>query len=343
MVDALRDVDIEQETSLVAYLRGGGWIRRGERVCVRVLHGGVSNKTVLVERDGEGWVLKQALAKLRVPVDWFSDPMRIHREASALRWLQRLAPQGGVPRLVFEDPVHHILCMEAVPEPHENWKEKLLSGRVEPAEVKQFALLLSAIHTRSAEQLDALRPDFGGREFFETLRIEPYYLYAAEREPAAASFFQRLVNETRAVAATLVHGDFSPKNVLIHQGRMKLLDFEVAHIGDPAFDLGFSLAHLLSKAHHLVEVRSEFLASATAYWDAYWEVVGEAPFAEDLEERAVRHACGCLLARVRGRSQLEYLSDGEKERQAVAVVRLLPGPSTVAGLRDAFAAELGTQ
>lgn len=339
----LRDVDIEQESNLIAYLRGAGWIGRGEHVCVRVLHGGVSNKTVLLERDGEAWVLKQALAKLRVPVDWFSDPIRIHREASALRWLQRLAPEGAVPRLVFEDSVHHVLCMEAVPEPHENWKEKLLAGRVEPAEVKQFALLLSAIHTRSAEHLDALRPDFGGREFFETLRIEPYYLFTAEREPAAASFFERLVNETRAVATTLAHGDFSPKNVLIHRGRMKLLDFEVAHIGDPAFDVGFSLAHLLSKAHHLVEFRSDFLASATAYWDAYRAAVGHASFAEGLEERAVRHACGCLLARVRGRSQLEYLSDAAKERQTIAVMRILPGPSTVGGLGDAFAAELGMQ
>jgi 5-methylthioribose kinase len=331
------NVDIEQEASLVAYLQRGRWIESGECVRVRVLHGGVSNKTVLVERDGQGWVLKQALAKLRVPVDWFSDPMRIHREASALRWLERLLPDGAAPRLVFEDAVDHVLCMEAVPEPHENWKEKLLAGRVDHVEVTQFATLLGEIHRRSAERLDELRPEFGGREFFESLRVEPYYLYAAESEPDAAPFLRRLVDETRKVAVTLTHGDFSPKNVLIHDGRLKLLDFEVAHIGDPAFDIGFSLAHLLSKAHHLPARRTELLASVTVYWDAYCDTVGEAAFFDGLEERAVRHACGCLLARVRGRSQLEYLSDAEKDRQAGAVLAILPGPPTLRELRDGFA------
>jgi hypothetical protein len=230
--------------------------------------------------------------------------------------------------------------MEAVPEPHENWKDKLLDRRVEHDDVTQFGTLLGEIHVRSAEQLDALRPEFGSRAFFETLRIEPYYLYTADRERAAAPFLRQLVTETRMVATTLTHGDFSPKNVLIYQGRLKLLDFEVAHIGDPAFDVGFSLAHLLSKAHHLANARDRLLAAATQYWDAYREAVGDAPFARGLEERAVRHACGCLLARVRGRSQLEYLSDREKDRQTAAVIRILPGPPTVPELRDAFASGL---
>jgi 5-methylthioribose kinase len=300
----------------------------------------VSNKTVLVERDGQAWVLKQALAKLRVPVDWFSDPMRIHREASALRWVERLLPGGAAPRLVFEDAVDHVLCMEAVPKPHQNWKEKLLAGGVDRDEVAQFATLLGEIHRRSAERLGDLQPEFGGREFFESLRLEPYYLYAAEIEPRAAPFLRQLVDETRTVAATLTHGDFSPKNVLIHNGRLKLLDFEVAHIGDPAFDIGFSLAHLLSKAHHLPAQRSELLASVTVYWDAYSHAIRRAAFFDGLQERAVRHACGCLLARVRGRSQLEYMSDAEKDRQAGAVLAILPGPATLGELRDAFADEL---
>jgi hypothetical protein len=87
-------------------------------------------------------------------------------------------------------------------------------------------------------------------------------------------------------------------------------------------------------------VRGELLAAVTAYWDAYRQVVGDAAFVDGLEERGVRHACGCLLARVRGRSQLEYLSDAEKDRQATIVLRMLPGPSTVAELRDSFAAQL---
>ena len=328
-------VDIEHAESLVSYLRADGRIGAREEPRARLLHGGVSNKTVLLERDdGEAWVLKQALAKLRVPVDWFSDPLRIHREASALRVLQTLAPPGTVPRLVFEDRAEHVLCMEAVPEPHENWKEKLLAGRVEPDEVRQFGTLLGEIHRRSAEQLDELGPEFGDRGFFESLRIEPYYLYTAERVPAAAEFLHRLVDETRGIAAALTHGDFSPKNVLVHAGRLKLLDFEVAHIGDPAFDLGFSLAHLLSKARHLPPVRDRLVGAVNLYWATYRETIGDALFAGGLEARAVRHACACLLARAQGRSQLEYLDDAEKAAQTEAVLRILPGPATISELAE---------
>ncbi|TML88493.1 MAG: aminoglycoside phosphotransferase family protein [Actinobacteria bacterium] len=330
-------LDIDDLSSLTSYLRRGGWIAAGERPRARILPGGVSNKTVLVERDGEAWVLKQALAKLRVPVDWFSDPIRIHREASALRWFEELAP-GAAPKLVFEDRDEHVLCMEAVPEPHENWKDKLLDGRVDRDDVRQFGALLGDVHRRSAARLDALEPEFGDRSFFESLRIEPYYLYTAERVPAAAPFLLALVDETRPIAAALTHGDFSPKNVLVYQGRPKLLDYEVAHIGDPAFDLGFSLAHLLSKARHLPRVRNELLASVDLYWTAYREAVADAPFVDGLEERAVRHACACLLARARGRSQLEYLSDEAKDRQAADVVRMLPGPPTISELAAEFSA-----
>ena len=112
----------------------------------RVLAGGVSNRTVLVEfperPSRESWVLKQALAKLRVKVDWFSDPARIGREALGLRHLAALAPPGTITPLVFEDPAHHLLAMAAVPQPHENWKSRLLAGRVEPEHAGQFGSLL---------------------------------------------------------------------------------------------------------------------------------------------------------------------------------------------------------
>src|SRR5205823_2384351 len=116
-------LDIEQPDALAAYLRDTGRIGPDEPVRIRTLAGGVSNKTVLVERpSGEAWVLKQALSKLRVAVDWFSDPARIHREALGLKYLAELAPPGTITPLVFEDAGHHLLAMEAVPQPHENWK-----------------------------------------------------------------------------------------------------------------------------------------------------------------------------------------------------------------------------
>ena len=108
-------LDIEDANSLLAYLRETGRIGADETPRVRVLAGGVSNKTVLVERaSGEAWVLKQALAKLRVATDWFSDPTRIQREAEALRWLPRFAPAGTITPLVFEDAEHNLLASQEI-------------------------------------------------------------------------------------------------------------------------------------------------------------------------------------------------------------------------------------
>src|SRR5688572_27355268 len=148
-------VDIEDAASLRAYLRESGRIGPDETPRIRVLPGGVSNKTVLVERDnGDAWVIKQALPKLRVKTDWFSDPARIRREAEALRWLPRFAPPGTITPLIFEDPGQNLLAMAAVPQPHENWKSMLLAGRLENDHVEQFATLLADVHRKSAEASD---------------------------------------------------------------------------------------------------------------------------------------------------------------------------------------------
>ena len=336
-------LDIEQPGALVSYLKGIGRVGEDEEPVVRVLAGGVSNRTVLVERPeaGGAWVVKQALPKLRVAVDWFSHPERIHREALGLRWLEALAPPGTITPLVFEDRDNYLLAMEAVPEPHENWKTMLLGRRLEKDHVEQFGRLLGTVHRRGYERREETEPTFWDRSFFESLRLEPYYGYTAEQVPDAADFLRALVEETRARRDTLVHGDYSPKNILVREGRLVLLDHEVIHFGEPAFDLGFSLTHFLSKAHHLRDMREDFADAARFYWATYREVVEELPWAVDIEQRAVRHTLGCLLGRVAGRSPLEYLDERERSRQRETVLALLSyRPGSVAGLVEGFVGRL---
>jgi len=347
MID--ESLDIEQPAALTAYLRRTGRIRGDEEPRMRTLAGGVSNRAVLVERaDGEAWVLKQALEKLRVAVDWFSSPARIRREALGLRWLADLVPSQRLAALVFEDHDQHLLAMRAVPQPHDNWKTLLLAGRLEQDHVAQFGRLLGTIHRAAAERRDEVARVFDDRSFFESLRLEPYYGYTAEQTPAAANFLRQLIAETRATCVTLVHGDYSPKNVLVYRGAgsapagtLALLDHEVIHFGDPAFDLGFALTHLLSKAHHLRERRADFAAAAALYWDTYSATVGDVPWMDGLEARASRHTLACLLARVAGRSPLEYLDTSERLRQREAVLALLPRPpARITELIARFVAEV---
>ena len=249
---AATELNVEDFPALITYLRTRGAISQQEMPMLSNLEGGVSNRVVLVKPPTRApFVVKQALPKLRVQVDWFCTPERITREALALSHLSELVRPGSVPRLLFHDPAAHLLAMEQVPEPHHNWKHLLLTGEVVDSHFEQFGALLGAIHRESAGKKDELQGIFGSRDVFETLRLEPYYRYTATQVPDAAPFLNTLIAETLATQTTLVHGDYSPKNILVHAGRLVLLDCEVVHFGDPAFDLGFSMAHFLGKANHL--------------------------------------------------------------------------------------------
>jgi 5-methylthioribose kinase len=317
-------LDIEQHDALLAYLRAAGHIGDRESPAFTTLGGGVSSRAVLVARtDGPDWVVKQSLARLRVDVEWYSNPERIHREALGIRWLSALAPPSTVPALIFEDHDRHLIAMEAVPQPHRNWKTALLAGDLDVRHVREFGLLLGTIHRRASERTEEIAEIFGDRSVFESLRVEPYYGYTGAQVPEAARFLADLTAGVRARRLTLVHGDYSPKNILLTAGGLVLLDHEVVHFGDPAFDLGFSLAHFLSKAHHLKAQRGAFTSAAGIYWHAYRDGLGAPAWAGDLEQHAVRNTLACLLARVAGRSPLEYLSCPQRQRQRAVVLGLM--------------------
>lgn len=331
-------LDIEDTAALLKYLRETGRIGVDEAPMVRNLSGGVSNRTVLVRREsGESWVLKQGLERLRVRVEWHSDPRRIEREALGIERLSEIAPAGAITPLIFLDAPNHVLAMRAVPEPHANWKSLLLAGQLESEHVRQFAELLAAIHRAGFDRQKQFSTEFEDRSFFESLRLEPYYAYSAQRMPFAGPFLDRLMEDTRATRYTLVHGDFSPKNVLIHEGQLVLLDHEVIHFGDGAFDLGFGLTHLLSKANHLRERRGDFANTAKSFWLTYRRAIGGVPWLDGLEARACRHTLGCLLARCIGRSPLEYLKPEAAAAQANAASLMMDAPpDSIINLIDQF-------
>ncbi|MCB2215876.1 MAG: aminoglycoside phosphotransferase family protein [Desulfobulbaceae bacterium] len=335
-------IDIENHAQLLDFLVQSGLLGERSQPLCTTLHGGVSNRTVKISwADGSGWVAKQALEKLRVQADWFSDPKRIHIEAAGLRWLARLIGTTAVPSFVFESHEQRLLIMSAVPEPHQNYKELLLTGLPAPHHAAEFGTLLARLHDNAFAYREELSLEFADTTFFENLRIDPYYIYAGHHLPAAAPFLFRLIDGTRKRRLTLVHGDYSPKNILIHRDRLILLDHEVIHFGDPAFDVGFSMAHFLSKAHARVSLRHQFAALADTYWQSYCHQVAGRPWAVDLERWSINHTLGCLLARVAGKSILEYLSSSQKAAQRMAVQQLIDKPpATMTALIQQFTSRL---
>lgn len=271
-----------------AYLKARGL---PEPDSIRELGGGVSNTVLLVESAGSRIVLKQALAKLRVEQDWFSDPRRIFRESAAIARLAPVLPPGSLPEILFEDHENYAFAMTAAPAGAETWKTLLLRGDVDPAIAGRIGEMLSAM-VAASWQNSAWHDPFADRTVFDELRLDPYYRATAARHPDLAAHFERLI-EPRPLS--LVHGDWSPKNFLIAGNTVIAIDFEVIHFGDPAFDAGFLLNHLVLKAFFHPDCRDRYRAAALRFRQATGDWA------------TLAHLGALLLARVDGKSPAEYL------------------------------------
>ncbi len=314
--------NIENTSELINYLQGRERVQDNAKVKASILRGGVSNRTVLLDlENGESWVLKQALTKLRVKGEWISSPKRIFKEAEAMRWFEKYAPPNTVPKLIFEDQKNYVLAMEAVKPPFDNLKDLLLTNPPESIHFNQAGELLGHIHQNAFKQTKDIPALFLDNHFFKTLRIEPYYIETVKNLPETTTFFNDLISETLRDQYTLVHGDYSPKNILVKDSKLILLDHEVIHFGDGTFDLGFFICHLLSKANHLPTFHKKFTDGIAGFYKSYTRIFDKSD--ETRERRAVKHVIGCLLARVCGLSALEYLTSEQQNKQKIIGLKLI--------------------
>jgi aminoglycoside phosphotransferase (APT) family kinase protein len=300
---------------LERWLRASG--RIGPRAHMAVLRGGVSSLVAEVCEGTDHWVVKSPLARLSVADEWRVDRSRGAHEAAVLAHLDgRLGP-ARVPRLRFFDPDRTVLGEELVAgpppawEPAPSYKTELLAGRAHLPVASALGAAAGALHRTPPPP--ALAGD-GPRRLFDDLRLDPYYRATAARRPEVADHLAALVRETAAHPAQhLVHGDLSPKNVLVAPGPPVLLDWEVVHAGDPSFDVGMLSAHLALKAlrDQPAEHRAGTLRALRAFWDAY-----DGPADPG---RSLRHTGGIMLARLFGKSPVEYLT-GEAERDRAHAV-----------------------
>ena len=224
---------------------------RGEAVAVRALGWGVSNVVLRVEVEGQPpFVLKQARERLRTRAHWVSRLDRIWTEHAALECLAPLLPRGAVPEVLFADRENYLFAMTCAPDDSVVWKEQLLEGVAEP---ERRPRRRGPARARSTPRRSITRRSSDGpladTVVFDQLRIDPFYRTIARVHPEIAAPVEALCHAPGLPGPRcFVHADFSPKNILVHARGLTLVDFETAHAGDPAYDLGFVLSHLLLKA-----------------------------------------------------------------------------------------------
>jgi aminoglycoside phosphotransferase (APT) family kinase protein len=293
---------------LTAILLERGLIR-SSAAKITALAGGVSCDIYLIEDGDNRFVLKRALPKLRVKDDWYADVNRNKHEQDYIDYVSAFLPEA-MPRILHRAPEHGFFTMEYLGGEFQNWKTMLLAGTHEMKHAEEAGRILGTIHRQSWNDPVARERFQTGKNFYD-LRIEPYLITTGLRNQPHRSIFEA---EARRLAATnlcLVHGDYSPKNMLISPSRMVVLDCEVAWFGDPAFDVAFLLNHLVLKASFFAHRHRVLLQMADAAWMSYVGMLTTAQ-REHVEVAAPRLLLMLMLARIDGKSPVEYLQDGAK-------------------------------
>ncbi|GAB3653716.1 phosphotransferase [Ramlibacter alkalitolerans] len=308
-----------------------------EEVRAQPLAGGVSSGIYRVDLRSGSYCVKQALPKLKVAKDWKVPVERVFAEIGYLRTVGAMVP-GHVPQVLGEDAASKSFVMAFLGPEYRNWKAELLAGRIDVETARATGAILGRIHAATADDA-RLAAQFANDADFHALRLEPYLVETAREHPELAGRLLQVVERTAITRRVLVHGDVSPKNILLGPKGPVLLDAECAWFGDPAFDLAFCLNHFLLKAAHLPACTGALMDSFAGFLQAYWPQVRWEPVAA-LEQRVATLLPGLTLARVDGKSPVEYLA--EPQRQAVrraAIALLQQEPASLASIAGSWARE----
>jgi tRNA A-37 threonylcarbamoyl transferase component Bud32 len=293
-----------------------GLLPSGTNVRVTQLTGGVSGEVSLVEGPDAAIVVKRALAQLQVQALWTAKPERALTEAKAIQVCHALTP-SHTPALLDVDADQLVFAMTAAPASWQPWKSVLLALADQPFDLgtservcgvaEQLGHILGLWHGRTWHDA-GLAAEFDDYETFAELRLAPFHEYTAAHNEQHRAVLMDCAAELREGRDCLVHGDYSPKNVLVGGGGVWVLDFEVAHFGAAVFDMAFLQSHLMLKAIHLPAWSQTLASAGTAAMRAYLLALAGRPAPENV---AVHAAC-LMLARLDGMSPVSYLSASDQ-------------------------------
>jgi aminoglycoside phosphotransferase (APT) family kinase protein len=321
MVDVSPTSPVEPAPELDHFLHLHGLATPAEERTWTPLRGGVSSDIWRVDLPGRTICVKRALAKLRVGSDWHAPVSRNRYEWEWIRLAAGIVP-WSVPTPLAHDAEIGLFAMSFLSaDKYPLWKEQLLAGKVDAGTAAQVGHLLATLHNATAGREDVAAA-FDTTANFHALRLEPYLLATAQRHPGLAPVLRALSERTARTRIALVHGDVSPKNILVGPDAPVLLDAECAWYGDPAFDMAFCLNHLLLKAVFLPRQLDELMQAFEALARSYLDQVRFEPLAQ-LEARTASLLPALTLARIDGKSPVEYLVERPVEQE---LVRRLTAP-----------------
>ena len=318
---------------VISFLRKHGLAAADEKPPATALAGGVSSDIWRVDLRTGPICVKRALPRLRVEQLWEVPVERNRYERMWIETANAIIPNVA-PRVLAADD-SGCFAMQLL-DGYPLWKAELAEGRADREFATKVGRSLARIHAVTAGD-KTCAAKFDTDTNFHAIRLEPYLLAAGRVHVAVENKLREISERTFHTKLALVHGDISPKNILIGPDGPVFLDAECAWYGDPAFDLAFCLNHLLLKGLWVPVRRKAFLQCYDVLAEAYLAGVDWEPRA-DIEKRAATLLPGLLLARVDGKSPVEYLKiDSDKDFVRQIAGRFLASPpATLAEIRNAW-------
>lgn len=272
------------------------------------IKGGVSSELWKVSFKSQNYCIKRSLKRLRVEEDWEAPIVRNLNEFNYLNSLESIVPQN-IPKPIAYSHEYNMFIMQYFDEKEfKNWKLQLKAGIANYAVVKKLADIVGTIHQFTYKNRHSIMNKFQNEDIFYHTRIKPYFLSLIDKYSNLREYILQSIDLMQKNKHVLVHGDISPKNILVSNKKVILLDAECAWHGDPAFDIAFLLNHMLLKCLFNSNLNKYFLDSYELILNKYikyviWEEI------ENFTKRLSNIIPILILARIDGRAPVEYIQN----------------------------------
>lgn len=302
-------MDITKKEDMISYLKDNGIISDAEPYSINYCSGGVSCPVALIETGGRTLLIKQGRARLAVKEEWLADPARTNLEGKGAAYYHKYLPETQ-PDVLINDEENHIFVREAIPAGCHMWKADLMEGILDFKVARRTMEVMATVHSCSAKDPDVPHVFNNYNNIYE-LRVSPYIQFVAKKYPQLAKVSDEVSDLIMNTHQVLVHGDYSPKNIIVTPEReVCVVDSEPVHCGNAICDVSNFTTHIVLKSAYLRKYSAAFLNMLVDMTDTYFSSID---FADPkvVEANCMKALGMIVLARIDGKSPAEYITDEE--------------------------------
>ena len=269
------------------------------------LTGGVSSEVYHVRTNKNNYCIKRSLKRLLVKKKWIANTNRIKFEYLWLKHCQNILKRNIPNTYEFNDKKKYIVMEYLKTSQYKTLKQLYFKRIININTIKLISKHLYKIHSNSSNYKTKKTFEGNYKNFYD-LRLDPYFNEVGRVYPKYKEYIKKINENYIKNSSTLVHGDFSPKNILVDKNKIIYLDAECCNFGDPVFDLVFFTNHLLIKSIFLRDKSQEFIKLYLSFYKEYLSNLSTKNFNSYID-RIIKMTPIMLLSRIDGKSPVEYI------------------------------------